>query len=300
MRVRVPLPAVGTHHVTPAGCSARRLVALPGVSVSLLRYRGGAGAPLVLVHGVASSWRDWKPLLPLLEPHFETLAVTLPGHFEAPPFPPGVRPGVAALADALERELDALGLDAPHLAGSSLGGWVVLELARRGRARTVIALAPAGLSTPAEARHLARVAGRNHRLARVLSPVIALVTRSPLAVRLLFAGSVRDPGRLDREEAAYKLKAFARCPAFRELLADLCAGTAQGLVEVRCPVLIVWGEADRRLPPRQAERFRGAIAGAVVVRLPGAGHLPMWDDPAAVAEQIVDFIGGPVRQAATR
>ena len=51
---------------------------------------------------------------------------------------------IADLVDDVERILDEHVIDRPHVAGNSLGGWMALELARRGRARTVCALSPAG------------------------------------------------------------------------------------------------------------------------------------------------------------
>ena len=104
----------------------------------------GGRDPLLLVHGFAATGRVWEPVAEDLEDSFEVLAPTLLGHFEAEPFPPGVAAGIDALADWLERELDAVGWDSAHIVGNSLGGWLALELAKRGRARSVVALAPAG------------------------------------------------------------------------------------------------------------------------------------------------------------
>jgi pimeloyl-ACP methyl ester carboxylesterase len=59
----------------------------------------------------------------------------------------GVEPSLEALVDGVEAELDRLGLDKVHIAGNSLGGWISLELARRGRARSVVVFSPAGIST---------------------------------------------------------------------------------------------------------------------------------------------------------
>ncbi|HZR81277.1 MAG TPA: alpha/beta fold hydrolase [Candidatus Binatia bacterium] len=255
----------------------------------LLRHRAGSGEPLVLIHGVASSWRDWKPVLPALERRFDVVALALPGHYEAPDFAPRVPATVDGLIAAVATELDRLALARPHLAGNSLGGWIALELAARGRAVTVSALAPAGLATAEEARAMERAVLRNHRLARVVSALSPIVAHSRLVARMVLAGSVRDASRIDPRETAYKLNAFARCPRFRELLRDLCARRVEHLADVRCPALVVWGDEDRRLPVAHAERFARAIPHARVAILPGAGHLPMWDDPAAVAELIADF-----------
>ena len=107
-------------------------------------HRGGAGTPLLLLHGVGAIWRAWSPVLPYLESHHDVIVPTLAGHGGGPPLDPQVAPSVQALADALEEELDKLGLQKVHIAGNSLGGWLGMELARRGRARSLVLFSPAG------------------------------------------------------------------------------------------------------------------------------------------------------------
>jgi pimeloyl-ACP methyl ester carboxylesterase len=106
-------------------------------------HRGGEGPPLLLLHGFTDTWRTWEPVLPLLEQRFEVLAPTLVGHAGGPAFVDG-EASDAAIVDALEALLDEAGWEAPAIAGNSLGGYVGLHLAARGRARSVVALAPAG------------------------------------------------------------------------------------------------------------------------------------------------------------
>src|ERR687896_469332 len=113
--------------------------------MDLDHHRGGSGEPLVLIHGVGHTWRGWKPMLPLLERDFDVLAVDLPGFGRSPSLPAGTEPTPEALADAVERAMDAAGFDRAVLCGNSLGGWIALELARRGRASSAVAISPAGL-----------------------------------------------------------------------------------------------------------------------------------------------------------
>ena len=108
--------------------------------MGLDHHRGGSGEPLVLIHGIGHTWRGWRPMLPLLEERFDVLAVDLPGFGRSEPFPSGVLSTPEALADAVEDEMGRAGFERAHFAGNSLGGWVSLELARRGRAETVTAL----------------------------------------------------------------------------------------------------------------------------------------------------------------
>jgi len=118
--------------------------------VRLDHHRGGGGEPLVLLHGIGHTWRGWKPMLALLERSFDFLALDMPGFGRSPALPAEVEPTPEALADAVEAAMDAAGFTSAHLAGNSLGGWVALELARRGRARTVTAISPAGLANKRE------------------------------------------------------------------------------------------------------------------------------------------------------
>lgn len=106
------------------------------------RYRSGTGEPLVLLllHCAWMNWRAWTPVLPLLASGRDVLAPTLPGHLGGPKPPPRARLTLTSLADWAEVELDRAGFRCPDLTGNSLGALVALELARRGRARRVVAI----------------------------------------------------------------------------------------------------------------------------------------------------------------
>ena len=105
-------------------------------------HRGGSGPPLVLLHGFIDTWRTWDLVLPELERHHDVLAPALVGHAGGPPLTGEVTPDL--LPDAIERAMDAAGFETAHIVGNSLGGYLALQLAARGRARSVVALAPAG------------------------------------------------------------------------------------------------------------------------------------------------------------
>src|SRR5579863_8914742 len=105
-------------------------------------HRGGEGLPLVCLHGVTDTWRTWELVLPALERERDVLAPTLAGHAGGPAIVG--EPSNETLVDAVERAMDEAGFQTAHIVGNSLGGWVALQLAERGRARSVVALAPAG------------------------------------------------------------------------------------------------------------------------------------------------------------
>src|SRR5215208_371925 len=115
---------------------------MPELSPAL--YRAGHGEPLVLIHGFTATWRCWLPVLGLLVPRFEVIAPTLHGHDGGPVPPEGPAHSLTRAADHLELLLDSYGVGTAHLAGNSMGGALALELAKRGRARSVVALSPGG------------------------------------------------------------------------------------------------------------------------------------------------------------
>jgi pimeloyl-ACP methyl ester carboxylesterase len=259
-------------------------------------YRCGSGNALVLIHGVAMSWRVWKPVLGTLAAERDVLAPQLAGHYQATPLPPNVAPTASAWADAVERQLDSAGFDAPDLVGNSLGGWIALELARRGRARTVVAISPAGGWSEAEGVQLRRYFLRSYAILRRLYQPALFLARLRCGRWALLRDFYARPGQLEPEEARYGLTALVRCPAFVDIFdanATPKGGliNAQGLEDVRCPVLIVFGGEDRITPPHQARYFLDRIADARLLELPGLGHVPMNDDPKRVARTILDFSG---------
>jgi len=229
---------------------------------------------------------SWNPILARLGAAHEVLAVDLPGFGDSPPLPPGIEPTPAALADAVERGLDGEGVESAHLCGNSLGGWV--ELARRGRARSVVAISPAGFWSGPERIHARASLRLAHRRARLLKPV----ARAVMSVRPLrygvFAQVRRRPGRVSAADAAHEVRVIARTPEFPETRETTLDGRrAQGFDALRSPVLLLWGTRDLLLPVGQAARTAAAIPQAEVRRLRGVGHMPMVDHPDAVADAIL-------------
>ena len=251
-------------------------------------HRGGSGEPLVLVHGIGHTWRGWKPMLPLLERSFDVLAPDLPGFGHSAPLPDGVAPTAEALADAVEREMDAAGFDTAHLAGNSLGGWIVLELARRGRARSVTAISPAGLVLPREMAW-GRALLLGMRWAALNSPAPEALLRSPVG-RTLFAGpALGKPWRANPDDMVEQAELYANAPGMLATFEALEGRQPLGLTELRTPVLLLWGTKDVILLLRQGRRFERLIPGAELRYLKGLGHTPMSDDPELLSAAIEEF-----------
>jgi pimeloyl-ACP methyl ester carboxylesterase len=257
---------------------------MPG---ELTMHRAGSGEPLLLLHGLGLTWRCWKPVLLGVEALHDVIAVDLPGFGDAPPLADGA-PTVTALTDAVEGELDRLGLDSAHVAGNSLGGWIALELGRRGRARSVVAFAPAGLELPAERAYVISINEAMRARARAAAPLAGTLAANPVS-RAAMLGPMRTrPWRVPAEDAAEEIRAFGRAPGFQATLrCTVAARPAIGLGDVKVPVRVCTGTRDVMLGALTAPRFAAAIPGAELHRLPGCGHVPMADDPPSVAAAIV-------------
>lgn len=247
----------------------------------------------MLLHGFMSTWHQWRPVLADLVPYFEVIAPTLAGHLGGPPYDERENTLVAA-GDAMERRLDELGVDRAHLVGNSMGGALVLELAKRGRALSVVAIAPGGgwPRDSGEGFRLARLFARQHRLARTLQPIVPTVVRRPMLRRIAMRdvmchGELVPPG-----DVVAMMRASLHCPIMPLVLDALRSGRArlEHLEEVAAPTLIAWPRRDRMLPMSgHAERFRSEIPGVEFRVLEGVGHVPTWDDPQLVTELIRDF-----------
>lgn len=253
-------------------------------------FRAGEGEPLLVLHGFTATWHTWGAVPSrLASAGFEVLAPTLPGHTGGPPLRAGESIGL--LTDGLEAMLDEVGWERPHVTGFSLGGWLSLELAKRGRVRSVTAFAPGGAKTERhdrESRRIRRLFARSHAAAAIGIPQVDRMTRSAAFRRVAFRDQMVDGRRVPPGDAAQMMRYFVATPVFRRFLADV--GTPpglQGLDAVDVPVTIAWGERDRVLPQRLHEPFfRRHLPDATFRTLSRAGHVPFWDAPDAVVAAV--------------
>ena len=255
-------------------------------------FRAGEGEPLLLLHGFSATWHTWGPLPgQLAERGFDVLAPTLPGHTGGPELPES-DDSIHDLVARVEAMMDEAGWDDAHLVGFSLGGWLALELAKRGRARTVTAFSPGGATTERHALESKRIKflfWRLHRTARIAGDRLDRLYRRPGFRRLAMAEQMVRADRLTPREATEMSRRFVACPVFDRFLAEI--GTAPGLADldqVRVPVTIAWAEKDQVLPQKFHESFfRAGLPHAEFRTLRGAGHVPFWDAPDAVLDAVL-------------
>jgi len=254
-------------------------------------YRGGSGEPLLLLHGLSSSWRAWSPVLHGLQRRRTVVALTLAGHRGGAPWPAGCPTTVGEVTSAVERRLDELGLGQVDVVGNSLGGWIALELAHRGRARSVVALSPAGAwATPADARRLIRLLGFVRRGTASAPAWQVRLMRRPRARKLLLRMACEHGDRMPASEVPGLFEDAAACTIFDELVGSvLQQGQVRPLPDPPCPITIAWGEHDRLLPiERYGRPMFERFPTARHLVLPGVGHAPMIDDPDLVVRTVLE------------
>ena len=253
--------------------------------------RLGTGRPLLMVHGLGASLRTWDPLVAALSGSRELILVDLPGHGSSARL--AGRQTVEAYADALVRFVESQGLATADLVGSSVGGRLVLELARRGLGRHCVALDPGGFWRGWETRWFHFTLAASIRLVRLLRPFHPLMSRHALTRTLLLAQLSARPWLLPAHLVVGELQSLANTPVFDAMLCELARGPQQqGTALTHGRITIGWGRQDRLLLPRQATRAQEAFPSARLHWFERCGHFPHWDQTTETARLILDTVDG--------
>lgn len=252
------------------------------------QFRDGSGEPLLLLHGGSAHWTNWRDVIPQLSNEYDVLAPSLGGHAGGAP-PPDGPVTIDSYADSIEAVMDAAGWDTAHLVGNSLGGWTAMELARRGRARSVIGLSPAGgWHDRGQRVRVKRYFVNARRQVQFTRAVAPLGLRIPLVRRVAFK-DVAVHG--DRIPHSYAVELLDIVLANDMRMVELCGTSVRDYPDPGVPALIAWSERDRLVPmPAFSDPWRAAAPHAEFRVLPGVGHVPMYDDPGLVATTIREWI----------
>ncbi|RQO63479.1 alpha/beta hydrolase [Paucibacter sp. KBW04] len=250
-------------------------------------------APLLLLHGTSSSLHTWQGWIDGLQKTGEArriITLDLPGFGLTGPQAEGDYSNAAYLR-LIEALLKHLGLQQVVLGGNSLGGELAWEYAAAhpSSVKALILVDAAGYALAPESMPM------GFRLARL--PVLAHIADYVLP-RFLVERSLQsvygEPSRVSAELVDRYFELTLRSgnrPALRERFAQMQPGAhADKLRQLRLPTLILWGEKDRLIPPSFAQNFARDIVGSRLVMLPGLGHVPQEEDPAASLAPVLDFL----------
>lgn len=250
----------------------------------------GSGPVLLLLHGTGAAIHSWRGLAPLLTRHFTVVAPDLPGHgFTGAPRPRGLSlPGMAALVNGL---LLTLGVRPMLAVGHSAGAAILIRMTLDGH------LAPRGLvSLNGALLPLGGVSGQ------IFSPLAKLVSVTSLVPRLFAWHATADRRVVERllaqtgssleiQDIEY-YRRLARSPGHVAAALGMMANwdlrpLARDLPRLTTPVVLVIGENDRMVPPKDAARVRDRLPRATIECLSGLGHLAHEERPRKIAALVM-------------
>ncbi|HUO84077.1 MAG TPA: alpha/beta fold hydrolase [Thermoanaerobaculia bacterium] len=227
-------------------------------------YRAGTGPPLVLLHGLSGSFEWWKKNINALAERFTVFGVDLVGFgadrtlTDAPlPLP---------LDDAVtlvERWITARIGEPVHLVGHSMGGAIAIHFAA---------------SFPASTRSLTLVSSAGLPVMLRPGPHVRAMLRPPSTLLSFVPVLMRDFMRAGPTSVGLALSEVLR------------RDVSSILPTLDIPTLLIWGDRDPVIPLSYAERFRQLLPASSLEVLDGAGHVPMWDQPARFNEILLDFL----------
>ena len=254
------------------------------VGAGTLRYlrQGEGGDAVVLLHGFGGDLNNWLFAAPALAEGHTVYALELPGHGGSSK---DVGPGdLDFLVEAVVGFLDAVELERVHLVGHSLGGLVAASTALRdpGRARSLTLVASAGLGEEINGDYLDGFISAASR--RELKPALELLFADSGQVTRQLVDDVLKYKRIDGVDAA--LRSIAE-HVFGEGRQHVLV--ADRLAELGIPLLVVWGDEDKIIPPEHA---RHAPEQAEVHVLEGSGHSPHLEAAGDVNRVMERFLAG--------
>lgn len=248
---------------------------------------GGAGEPLVLLHGFGANKDHWTLIARQLTPHCRVIAPDVPGFGDSSRVAQASY-GLEAQLARLEGFVDALGLTRFHLGGNSMGGYLAAHFAARHpeRVTSLSLLAPAGVMSAPPSELLTAIAAGDNPL---------LVSDAAAFERLSALCFVKAPPMPARFKQVLAHRAVAESPFNAKLFTDLFTAPLaleQALAGLSVPTLVVWGDGDRVLHPAGLEILRTVMPTAECVLMREMGHVPMVERPAEVTAALQRFSAG--------
>lgn len=267
-----------------AGLTERRL-RIPGFDIAF--WEGGAGEPLVLVHGLGASRATFVAVASHLTPRYRVIIPDLPGYGDSGK-PPDADYGIDAQVDYLDQFLVALGVERAHFGGNSMGGWIVASYAARFPAKVASLWLLAAAGTDDLRRSVASIAYLERR-------EYILLPRHPEDLRKIFALILHKVPPLPWcVWHTLGRRAAANFPLHQRIFDDLAARAEDWRLEpllpgITAPTLLVWGEHDMVVPTSALDSFHALLPHSEKILLADVAHVPQVEAPDRVAADYIGF-----------
>lgn len=265
------------------------MVQRSAAGLSYLACEGGAGMPVVLLHGIGSNASSFAPLMRACAPRRRMLAWDAPGYGKSQPLPEGW-PDASDYAAALERLLAGLDVSRCVLVGHSLGALIAARFALLSarRVAALVLISPAlGHGTDKGGALPPAVAGRIEALDR-LGPARFAAARA--------GGLLADPAaRPAVLQAVEHAMAAIRRPGYDQAARLLAGGRLlEDAAKIDVPTTVLVGSQDRITPPVNARAVFDALRGSsqrhAYREIADAGHAVCQEQPAEVARAIFEIV----------
>ena len=258
--------------------------------------RAGDGRPLLLLHGIVGSAKNWSQNIRFLSRDSTVYALDLFNMGESERVP-GLDAGLEATADRLAALMDALGLDEADIAAHSHGGSIAMMMAARhpDRVRRLILFAPANpfcdlgnqLISFYQTRFGAWFARQIPSLPRMLkATALSRMYGDPSRVS---AGALEGyieglqiPGTID-----HVLQVIHHWVEDMGLLRSALTRLAAK------PTLLIWGDRDRAVGLNSARELQRTLPQSSLLVLPGVGHIPFEEMPEICNQAMRDWLLNP-------
>jgi pimeloyl-ACP methyl ester carboxylesterase len=259
--------------------------------VSIAYEKQGSGPLVVFLHGIGGNRTNWYGQLDHFSDKFCAVTWDARGYGASDDSPQTLK--FSDYADDLARLLDHLKVDRAHLVGLSMGGMILQDFYSR-YANRVATLALVDTSAGFGA---ASEEAKRDFLARRLDPLEKGLTPKDIAPGVVEVLASKHASAAVREQLIASLSALRVEPYKQALHAIVITDFRSVLSQIAVPTLVIVGEEDIVTPPAASEYLAKNITGALLVKIPQAGHLTNIEKPAEFNTALQLFLEKHVQRA---
>lgn len=275
--------------------AVREVIEIHGQPVTY--HSMGSGPPLLLVHGITSSSRTWKSIMPRLAKNHTVIAPDLLGHGRSAK--PQGDYSLGAYASGMRDLLVALDIPKATVVGHSLGGGIAMQFCYQfpNRVSRLVLVDTGGIGR--EVNPVLRAAALPG--AEFVLPLLFTPTLHDAAAKVRnFVAGFGIHGNADVEGVAEGFASLTKADSRRAFV-----NTVRSVIDPNgqrvsaadrlyltsdIPSMIVWGDKDKIIPVAHADLAHELMPGSRLEIFPGAGHFPFNDDPDRFINVLEDFI----------